>query len=65
MRAVDESVERTLCYDRIGEQGVPVFGRAVGCDYDGAIAIAPVNKLVEILSLEDAQLFQGEIVFLC
>ncbi len=62
MGTANQPIQSALGDDGVGEEGVPVFGRAVGCDYHGAIAIAPVNKLVKVLGLEGAQLFQGEII---
>ena len=62
MGAANQPIQGALGNDGVGEEGIPVFGRAVGCDYHGAVAIAPVNKLVKVLGLEDGQFFQGEII---
>ena len=62
MRAADETVEGTLSYDRGGEYGMPGFRRPIDGNYHGTRTIAPVDKLVEILSLRLGKLINGKIV---
>ena len=56
MSPADETVECTLSYDGVGEEGVPVFGCPIGGDYQGAGVMAPVDKFIKVLGLSLSKL---------
>ena len=62
MSPANETVECTLGDDRVGEEGVPVFGCPVGGDYQGAGVVAPVDKLIEVFSLSLGKLPHCEVI---
>ena len=62
MSAANQTVKGTLGDDRIGEEGIPVFGCSVGGDYQRAGVVAPVNQLIEVFGLGLGKFLHGKVI---
>ena len=46
----------------LGKEGIPAFGCLISGHYHRARVVAPIDKLIEVLSLSFGKFFHGKIV---